>query len=146
MDTPRAFAVIAALAGALLLAGCAGQRSERPERPHDLAKSRRGETSDSAAIRDVIRRFNSARLAAESSAQCALIDPATLRYLEQIDEPCEVLQGGTLTAESERDVRSRNIASIEIDGDNAVAHTRGLSGARDITLHRIEGRWFIRRP
>ena len=144
MVTPRAVAVIAALAGALLLAGCGGQRSERPARPHGVAKSRGGETSDSAAIRDGIRRFNSARLAADSTAQCALIDPPTLRYLEQIGEPCEVLQSGT--AESERDVRSRNIAAIEIDGDNAVTHTRGLSGARDITLHRIEGRWFIRRP
>jgi hypothetical protein len=146
MDTPRAVAAIGALAGALLLAGSGGQRSEHPERPHGVAKYRGGEPSDGAAIRDVIRRFRSARLAADSSAQCALIDPATLRYLEQIGEPCEVLQSGTLTAESERDVRSRTIASIEIDGDSAVAHTRGLSGARHITLHRIEGRWFIRRP
>jgi hypothetical protein len=37
------------------------------------------------------------------------------------------------------------ITSIEIDGDTAAAHMRGLSGPRDITLHRIKGRWFIRR-
>jgi hypothetical protein len=146
MHTAGAVALIGALGGAVLLAGCGEQRSERAERPHGVATSRGGETADIAAIRAVIRRFNSARLAADSGAQCALIDPATLRYLEQIGERWEVLQSGTLTAESERDVRSRIIAFIEVDGDSAVAHTRGRSGARDIALHRIEGHWFIRRP
>src|SRR3954451_1942838 len=92
-----------------------------------------------AQIRKVLRRFRAASLAADSRAKCALVDPAKLRYLELIGQPCEVLLSGTLTADSERDVRARIITSVEIAGDKAVAHTRGPSGARDLELHRSEG-------
>jgi hypothetical protein len=50
---------------------------------------------------------------------------------------------GTLTAHFERDVRGRMIASVEIAGDKAVAHTRGPSGALDLELHRTERHWLI---
>ena len=74
---------------------------------------------------------------------CALVDPGKLRYLELIGLPCEVSMGGRLTPDSERDVRSSTITSIEIAGDDAVAHTRGSSGARDRRLHRTRGHWLI---
>jgi ABC-type methionine transport system permease subunit len=74
---------------------------------------------------------------------CALVDPAKLRYLEQIGLPCEVSLGGVLTAESERDVRNRTITSVDIVGDNAVAHTTGTGGPRDLALHRSVGHWLI---
>jgi hypothetical protein len=91
----------------------------------------------------VIRRFNEAALTGDTGAMCALVDPAKLRYLEQIGLPCEVSLGRRLTAESERDVRSSRITRIEISGDDAVAHIRSTSGARDLRLHRRRGRWLI---
>jgi hypothetical protein len=145
MRRPRLIAVSVALVAAVLLAGCGGHRSGLAESAPGAGRSHGAERSDGAEIRAVIQRFNRAALAADSGAQCALIDPATLRYLEQIDERCEVVQGGTLTPQSARDVRSRTINAIEITGDAAVAHTSGLGGPRDITLHRIDGRWYIRR-
>jgi hypothetical protein len=98
---------------------------------------------DRAQISDVIRRFGAASLAGDSRALRALVDPAKVRYLEVIGQPCEVSPGGALTADSERDVRSRMITSVVIAGDKAVVHTRGLSGARDLELHRTEGHWLI---
>lgn len=74
---------------------------------------------------------------------CALVDPSRLRYLEQIGQPCAVSLGGTLTAESERDVRSSTITAIDISGDDAVAHIRSPSGARELRLHRRRGRWLV---
>jgi hypothetical protein len=35
------------------------------------------------------------------------------------------------------------ITSVESAGDQAVAHTRGPSCARDLELHRTEGHWLI---
>lgn len=96
-----------------------------------------------AEIREVINRFNQASLAGDGGGMCALVDSSKLRYLEQIGQPCEISLGGTLTPESERDVRSSTITSIEISGDEAVAHIRGTSGARDLRLHRRRGRWLI---
>src|SRR3954463_3780682 len=96
-----------------------------------------------AQIRDVIGRFRAASLAGDSGAMCALVDPAKLRYLELIGQPCEVSLSGTLTADSERDVRGRMVTSVEIAGDKAVAHTRGPSGTLDLELHRSEGHWLI---
>ena len=140
---------IAALTVALALAGC-GERSGRNQRPQDgtvttrtTAPSMSATNADRAQIRDVIRRFNEASLAGDSTAMCALVDPAKLRYLEQIGLPCEISLGGTLTPASERDVRSRTISSIDVKGDNAVAHTTGTDGPRDLRLRRSVGHWLI---
>jgi hypothetical protein len=134
--------ILSAVLASLAIAGCGGERS-----PHGGDRSRGGEgaaaTRDRGQIRDVIRRFDAASLAGDRRAMCALVDPAKPRYLEVIGEPCEVSLSGTLTADSERDVRGRTITSVEIAGDKAVAHTRGLSGARDVELHRTEGQWLI---
>jgi hypothetical protein len=133
----------------LAAAGCGGQRSHREQasdgagRPAAAQVVARAAPADRAQIRDIIRRFNQASLAGDTGGMCALVDPSKLRYLDQIGQPCELSLGGTLTAESERDVRSRTITSIEISGDDAVAHTRGRSGARDLRLHRRGGRWLI---
>jgi len=54
------------------------------------------------------------------------------------------VQSGTLTAESERDVRSTKVTAVEIDGDRAVAHARSVHGVRDIELRRVDGTWLIR--
>jgi hypothetical protein len=134
--------VLAAALTSLVIARCGGERSpHRADRSPGAAAA--AATRDRAQIRDVIRRFDVASLAGDSSAMCALVDPAKLRYLEEIGRPCEVSLSGTLTADSERDVRSRMITSIEIAGDSAVAHTRGLSGARNLELHRTERHWLI---
>jgi hypothetical protein len=146
MHRPRPVAVNVALVAAVVLTGCGAQRSQHAESTHRAGSKPAAERSDRAAIGDVIRRFNRASLAADGGAQCALIDPATLRYLEQIDEPCEILQGGTLTPASARDVRSRKITSITMTSDAAVAQTDGLGGPRDITMYCIAGRWYIRGP
>jgi hypothetical protein len=133
---------------ALAIAGC-GERShptpasnsaERAPSPRAVAGTARADRAD---IRAVIQRFNRASLAADSRRMCALVDPAKLRYLEQIGQPCELSLGGSLTAESERDVRSATITSVEISGEGAVAHVRGLSGVRDLRLHRRRGHWLI---
>jgi hypothetical protein len=126
---------------ACVVAGCGeapadkGVRGGRPDAGSAAADRRQ--------IRDVLRRFNVARLAGDGGRTCALVDPAKLRYLELIGLPCEVSMGGRLTPDSERDVRSRAITSIGIAGDNAVAHNRGLSGARDFKLHRTRGQWLF---
>jgi hypothetical protein len=134
---------------ALAIAGCGGQRSHAQQASDSADRSRsapaaaRAERADRAQIRDVIQRFNRASLAGDSGGMCALVDPSKLRYLEQVGQPCELSLGGTLTAESARDVRSSTITAIDISGDDAVAHTRGRSGARDLRLHRRGGRWLI---
>jgi hypothetical protein len=126
---------------ACVLAGCGeappdkGVRGGRPDAGSAGA--------DRAKIRRVIRRFNLASLAGDSGAMCALVDPAKLRYLELIGQPCEVSMSGRLTPDSERDVRTSKIISIEIAGDNAVAHTRGSSGKTDLRLRRTGGQWLI---
>lgn len=125
-----------------------GRRMRRepshPERASDSAEpATSAPGADHSQIRDVIRRFNQASLAGDTSAMCSLVDPARLSYLEQIGQPCEVSLGGTLTPEAQRDVRSSTITTIEITGDNAVAHTRGESGTRDLRLHRTQGHWLI---
>jgi hypothetical protein len=91
----------------------------------------------------VIRGFSRAELAGDKRAMCALVDPSKLQYLEQVGNPCEMLYAGTLTAESAREVRNRTITSIEIKGDDAVAHIGGTSGARDLRLRRRGGHWRI---
>jgi hypothetical protein len=130
------------------IAGCGGGRSHPPasksaERSQGAQAATRAARAERAQIRDVIHRFNRASLAGDSGRMCALVDPSTLRYLELIGQPCVVSLGGTLTAESERDVRSATITSIEIRGDDAVAHVRGTSGVRDLRLHRRRGVWLI---
>jgi hypothetical protein len=132
---------------ALAIAGCGGQPSH-PKQASDGARRSAHAVGDSgradrAEIRDVIRRFSRAELAGDSRAICALVDPSKLQYLEQIGNPCEVLFAGTLTAESAREVRSRTITSIEIKGNDAVAHIGGTSGARDLRLRRRGGHWRI---
>jgi hypothetical protein len=133
---------LAAALTSLAIAGCGGERAA-----HGGDRSGGGGVAaamrDRAQIRDVLRRFRAASLAGDSGAMCALVDPAKLRYLELIGQPCEVFLSGTLTADSERDVRGRMITSVEIAGDKAVAHTRGASGARDLELQRSEGHWLI---
>jgi hypothetical protein len=134
---------------ALAFAGCGGQHSHPQQASDGAGRSpaaqvvARAARADRAQIRDVIRRFNQASLAGDSGGICALVDPSKLRYLEQIGQPCEVSLGGTLTAESARDVRSSTITSIEITGDDAVAHIGGTSGARDLRLRRRGGHWLI---
>jgi hypothetical protein len=126
---------------ACVLAGCGEAPPDKRVQGERAAAGSAG--ADRAQIRDVLRRFDLASLAGDSGGMCALVDPAKLRYLEQVGEPCEVAMSGRLTPDSERDVRSRTIASIAIAGDNAVAHTRGLSGARDLKLRRTRGHWLI---
>jgi hypothetical protein len=138
---------LAALAVAVAAFGCGApsESGQAPDGAPRAADAADGEAAaDRAQIRDLIRRFNQASLAGDAGAMCALVDPAKLRYLEQIGQPCEVSLGGTLTPESERDVRSRTIASIQITGDDAVAHTEGVGGARDLALRRTAGHWLIR--
>jgi hypothetical protein len=127
---------------ALALAGRDG-RSHAPSASHHGGGGRGDARVDRAQIRDVIRRFDAARLAADAGASCELVDPSKLRYLEQIGLPCEVSLGGTLTPESERDVRTSAITSIDIHGDRAVAHIRSAGGRRDLQLHRRGGHWLI---
>src|SRR4051794_40094939 len=141
--------ILALLLTTLAVAGCGEERSHRAQQSHPVERTESAPAAagvasrDGAQIRDVIRRFNRAALAGDSSAMCALVDPAKLRYLEQIGQRCEDSLGGTLTRESERDVRSITISSIEIRGDNAVAQLRAASGARDLSLRRTEGDWLI---
>jgi hypothetical protein len=140
-------AALAALAVAVAVVGCGAppESGQRPEGTLRAADAADGEAAaDRARIRDLIRRFNQASLAGDAGAMCALVDPAQLRYLEQIGQPCEVSLGGTLTPQSRRDVRSRTITSIQITGDDAVAHTEGVGGPRDLTLRRTAGHWLIR--
>jgi len=150
MRTSRVVVLIVALTIMPVLAACGGQGAggaDRPPRgrdPHGARTPGARGGSDERRVRDVIRRWNTASLNGDAVAACALVDPAKLRYLEQIDLPCELLQSGTLTAESERDVRSTKVTAVELDGDRAVAHTRSLDGGRDIELHRINGTWLIR--
>lgn len=140
-------AALAALTVAVAVSGC-GSRSGSvgtPGRAPRAADASDDEAAtDRARIRDVIRRFNQATLAGDTGAMCALVDPAKLRYLEQIGLPCEVCLGGTLTPQSERDVRSRTITSIEITGDDAVAHAEGVDGRCEVALRRSAGHWLIR--
>jgi hypothetical protein len=128
---PRLIATSALIA--LALAGCGDEHSRRKGASDGAGPSRTSQLTraDRRQIRDVIRRFNKAALAGDTNGMCALVDPSTLRYLEQIGQPCEVSLGGTLTAESERDVRTSRITAIDISGDDAVAHIRSISGTRD---------------
>ena len=149
MHATRVVVLIVALTITPVLAACGGQGAGGADRPLGAGGPHGARTpgsragSDERKVRDVIRRWNTASLRGGAAA-CALVDPATLHYLEQIDLPCESVQSGTLTAESERDVRSTRVTAIEIDGDRAVAHTRSLHGGRDIELHRVGGTWLIR--
>ena len=124
-----------------VLAGCGEAPPDKGVQGGQAAAGSAG--ADRAQIRDVLRRFDLASLVGDSGGMCALVDPAKLRYLEQIGEPCEVSMSGRLTPDSERDVRTSKIISIEIAGDNAVAHTRGSSGKTDLKLHRTRGQWLI---
>lgn len=126
---------------ACVLAGCGEAPPDKGVQGGQAAAGSAG--ADRAQIRDVLRRFDLASLVGDSGGMCALVDPAKLRYLEQIGEPCEVSMSGRLTPDSERDVRTSKIISIEIAGDNAVAHTRGSSGKTDLKLHRTRGQWLI---
>jgi len=144
----RPFIAVAALAVVVAVSGWGGRAQSA--QPSPSAETQRPDQQalgtaevDRTRIRDVIHRFNEASLAGDSDAVCALVDPAKLSYLDQIGQPCEQALGGTLTADSERDVRSRAITSIEIKGNDAVAHTRGVNGPRDLALHRTAGRWLI---
>lgn len=144
----RSFIAVAAVAMAVAVSGCGGR--SQSSQPSTSAETQRPghEAVDSGAveraqIRDVIRRFNQASLVGDSGAMCALVDPAKLRQLNQVGQPCEVSLGGTLTPDSERDVRSRAVTAIEIKGNDAVAHTRGVNGPRDLALRRTAGRWLI---
>jgi hypothetical protein len=144
-QAPRWVPAVAVLAVTVLISGCgASSRSGRTSTGAAVAHATvRTAARDQARIRDLIRRFNEASLAGDSGAMCALIDPGKRRYLEQIGHPCEVSLGGELTPDSERDVHSRTITSIDINGDDAVAHTDGADGARDLALRRTEGDWLI---
>jgi hypothetical protein len=73
----------------------------------------------------------------------ALVDPSKLRYLERIGQPCEVSLGSTLTAESEREVRTWTVTAIDITGNDAVADIRSASSTRDLHLHRRQDHWLI---
>ena len=67
---------------ACVLAGCGEAPPDKGVRGARAAASSAG--ADRARIRAVVRRFNLASLAGDSGAMCALVDPAKLRYLEQI--------------------------------------------------------------
>ena len=150
MRTSPAVVLIVALTITPVLAACGGQGAGGADRPLGAGKPHGSRTSgtragsDERRVRDVIRRWNTAALNGDAIAACALVDPAKLRYLEQIGLPCELVQSGTLTAESERDVRSTKVTAVEIDGDRAVAHARSVHGVRDIELRRVDGTWLIR--
>ena len=106
--------------------------------------ARTGGRSEADKVRDVVHAWIRASLAGDATAMCALVHPAKLQYLEQIDHPCEDLMSGTLTDKSARDAHSTTIASVDIHGDTAVAHIRSLMGARDLELARVAGTWLIR--
>jgi hypothetical protein len=132
---------------ALLVASCGGEPAHRAQPSNGAARSqsphKTAADADRAQIRDVIRRWNEAELAGDTDAICALVDPAKLEYLEQIGQPCEALYSGVLTPESERDVRSSTITSIEINGADAVAHTHEVSGTHELRLRRTGGHWRV---
>jgi hypothetical protein len=99
--------------------------------------------ADRAHISAVVDRFNKASLAGDTRTMGALVDPSKLRYLEQIGQPCEVSLGSTLTAESEREVRTWTVTAIDITGNDAVADIRSASSTRDLHLHRRQDHWLI---
>jgi hypothetical protein len=72
---------------ALAIAGCGGPRSHPKQAADAAGRSAHAVgdlgRADRAEIRDVIRHFSRAeKLAGDSRAICALVDPSKLQYLE----------------------------------------------------------------
>ena len=140
MRTSRVVVLMVALTITPVLAARGGQGAGGADRPLGAGKPHRSRTSgtragsDERRVRDVIRRWNTAALNGDAIAACALVDPAKLRYLEQIGLPCELVQSGTLTAESERDVRSSMSRTPCTDRAWATARSPSISTAVTLVL------------